>query len=247
MKLVHKVRFVCAVLLPLPVLLLLFVPVIALPPAQRYTSRWFYWGCSWYARTALRIAGIEYTLHGAENLAALASRPSVIVLNHQSILDAVVAEAILSSQPRIAISNDYSRIPLFGQILSRMHVLVQRVTARSSHKALDEMVAIAGPFGNHAIIFPEGTRYADGKIHTFYRGFTVLAEQLNRPVVPIFLYGLHKIMPRGSFWPQVNAANVTIIIGNPFIFNPTAESREEFLEKVHNWFTLECTKVSHNL
>lgn len=230
----------------LPFYLLLAFPIIFFPPAIRFKSRWFYGVNSFFARLVLRATGLRLQVENAGKLEILKNTPAIIVLNHQSLIDAVVVEMLLGSQPRITFSNDYSSKPLFGLLLERMHVIVRRATARSSQAALDKAAGLANNYGNHIVIFPEGTRHADGKIHKFYRGFTVLAVQLNRPVVPIFLYGLHQAMPKGSCSIKVPDNDVLIRIGDSFVFNEALETREEFLEKVHNWFTLECGRVNPN-
>lgn len=223
-----------------------FFPIVFLPPAWRYRSRWHYTGTHLVGKIFLWAARIKFDLDGIEKLAMLDGNPAIIVLNHQAAFDGAIPEAFLGSQPRISFSNDYPRIPILGIVLRRMHVVVRRITARASQQSLEHAIAIAGTYGNHIVIFPEGTRHTDGEIHKFYRGFTILAERLERPVVPIFLHGMHKVMTKGSCLLNPFKTTVTVRVGEPFVFRPELETREEFLEKVHNWFTLECSKVSHN-
>ncbi len=224
----------------------LFLPIVFFPPAWRYRSRWHQIGASLVGRIFLWSARIKFKIDGFEKIAALDGKPAIIVINHQSAFDAAIVEALFWSQLRISFSNDYPKVPVLGIVLRRMHIVVQRITARSSHQSLDRAVKIAGTYGSHIIIFPEGTRHMDGKIHKFYRGFTILAQELDRPVVPIFLYGMHRVMTKGSCLLNPSKSPVTVLVGEPFIFQPELETREEFLEKIHNWFTLECSKVSHN-
>ncbi len=237
----------CATFIALtPIFIILAVPIIFLPPSWRYASRWYYGVGHYCSRIFLRAAGISFHLEGKEKLDALTTTPAVIVINHQSCLDAFIVEMLLGCQPRIAFSNDYSRAPLLGTILRRMHVIVGRSSVRSSNAALDKAIDLAKTHGNHVVIFPEGTRHADGHVHKFYRGFTVLAEQLNRPVVPIFCHGMHKIMPKGSSCMKQRKEPVFIRVGDQFVFDPATQTREEFLEKVHNWFILEAGRVNQN-
>lgn len=249
MKLSALINTICACvtfIVLLPFFLIFVFPIIFLPASWRYRSRWYYGAGHWCARIFLRAAGITFHIEGKEKLGLLAITPAVIILSHQSILDPFIIELLLRSRPRIVFSNDYSSMPLLGIILRRMHVIVQRASARGSNAALDSAITLARAHGNHVVLFPEGTRHSDGQVHKFYRGFTVLAEQLHRPVVPVFISGMHKIFPRGARLINPIGKPVQIHIGDLFVFDPHSQTREEFLEKVHNWFILESGRVNTN-
>lgn len=61
------------------------------------------------------------------------------------------------------------------------------------------------------ILFPEGTRSKDGKIHDFKRGVSVFAEKTKTPILFLFLEGNSELMPKGSFIPR--PGKLTIHIG----------------------------------
>lgn len=233
-----NIFFILAFLILTPIFLVIAFPVIFLPASFRFRNFWFYKMCGFFSGVLLAAGRIKFSIKNKQALSYLEKHPAIIVLNHQSCLDALVAEKILAGLPRIVFSNDYTRRPLLGQILQRMHVVVRRMSAKSSHDALNTAIFLARSYGNHVVIFPEGTRHADGHIHKFYRGFTVLAEELGRPVIPVLLNGLHKVMPRGSRFLQHVKEPIDVVVGEPIFFDPSRESREEFLDKVHNWFKL---------
>ncbi len=227
----------------IPLFVLFFFPVVFLPAQVRFRCRFFYAATSGLIATILWVGRLRYRMVGQEKLKILEKTGVIIVANHQSVLDALIFETLLGPLPRIFITNDYSKIPIVGTILTRMHVIVRRVSAQASKQVLDDAIKLARDFGPHIIIFPEGTRYADGEIHKFYRGFAVLAESLGWPIVPVFLSGVYSVMPRGQKFLEPRAEPITIHVGDPLVFDPSRESQEEFLAKVHNWFTLENSKV----
>jgi len=47
--------------------------------------------------------------------------------------------------------------------------------------------------GYSVLIFPEGTRSRDGKLHPFRPGIGLLAQQSRVPIVPVALVGLHEM------------------------------------------------------
>ena len=49
------------------------------------------------------------------------------------------------------------------------------------------------------LVFPEGSRTPDGKVHTFRTGVFYMAKQVGYPVVPISVKGLFAINRKGSF------------------------------------------------
>ena len=239
-----NIRFFASLAIIVPIFFFFAYPIIYLPASWRFRSRWYYRSNSLLARALLFAAGIKLKIAGRELFDQATKEPSIIVLNHQSCIDAWVSEKLLGSQLRIMFSNDYSKIPLLGAMLRRMNIVVTRTTVRSSVEAINRAVNHAQTYGSHVVIFPEGTRHTDGNIHTFYRGFTILAEQLNRPIVPVFLHGFHKILPKGKCFFHTDTREVILRVGKSFHFDPSKETREEFLEKVHNWFTLESCRVN---
>jgi long-chain acyl-CoA synthetase len=53
--------------------------------------------------------------------------------------------------------------------------------------------------GYSVLIFPEGTRSRDGKLHSFRPGIGLLAQQSRVPIVPVALIGLHEMRKTGWF------------------------------------------------
>jgi 1-acyl-sn-glycerol-3-phosphate acyltransferase len=63
------------------------------------------------------------------------------------------------------------------------------------------------------LIFPEGTRTPDGRLQPFKVGIGLLARELELPVLPIHLAGLHAILPKGRVRPRQGPA--TVSVGEP--------------------------------
>lgn len=61
------------------------------------------------------------------------------------------------------------------------------------------------------IIFPEGTRSKDGKIHDFKRGVSIFAEKTKTPILFIYIDGNTKLMPKGAVWAK--PGRLTIYVG----------------------------------
>jgi 1-acyl-sn-glycerol-3-phosphate acyltransferase len=66
------------------------------------------------------------------------------------------------------------------------------------------------------IVFPEGLRTPDGRIHSFRPGIGMMAVRLRVPIVPIKLAGLYEIYSEHDSWPRRGPVHVAI--GRPLTF-----------------------------
>jgi 1-acyl-sn-glycerol-3-phosphate acyltransferase len=67
--------------------------------------------------------------------------------------------------------------------------------------------------GISTVIFPEGTRSANGEVGKFKRGAFQIAADLNLPVIPISLSGCYEVMKKGA--PYVTRHPIHMHIGEP--------------------------------
>lgn len=61
------------------------------------------------------------------------------------------------------------------------------------------------------ILFPEGTRSKDGKVHDFKRGVSIFAERTSTPILFLYVEGNSRLMPKGQNFPS--PGRLTIHIG----------------------------------
>ncbi|MBQ2097051.1 MAG: 1-acyl-sn-glycerol-3-phosphate acyltransferase, partial [Bacteroidales bacterium] len=64
--------------------------------------------------------------------------------------------------------------------------------------------------GFSVVVFPEGTRSTDGRIHRFHQGAFFLAESLNLPITPVMIHGAGDAFPKGELMIRRGAINVRI-------------------------------------
>ncbi len=60
------------------------------------------------------------------------------------------------------------------------------------------------------VVFPEGSRTLDGRMHAFRRGAYALAMEFGLPVVPITIDGSYSVMPRKNKLPKWGKIILTI-------------------------------------
>jgi long-chain acyl-CoA synthetase len=76
--------------------------------------------------------------------------------------------------------------------------------------------------GYSVLIFPEGTRSRDGKLHAFRPGIGLLATESRVPIVPVALVGLEEIRASHSRW--FRSGKIEVQIGRAI---PAAEEESD--------------------
>ena len=69
--------------------------------------------------------------------------------------------------------------------------------------------------GHHLLIFPEGTRSPDGKLHEFKPAIGYLSLTAGADILPIWIDGAHEAMPKGSFAPDPRKRKKLIVRVGP--------------------------------
>lgn len=164
----------------------------------------------WWGRGLLAAAGVKVRVRGLGALVPGATY--VFVANHQSMYDIPVLFAAIPYQLRIIAKRSLGAIPFLGWHLRRTgHILVDR--ANPDREAILRRWHGLVNAGLSLIIFPEGTRSADGVVRKFKSGSFTLALQAGLPVVPLSVCGTREVLPKGGF--TVRPGVVTLVVHQP--------------------------------
>ena len=145
-----------------------------------------------------RVAGLEH-LRGL-------TPPFLLAANHASHLDTA---AILLALPRrlrrrtlvAAAADHFFDRPLKGALVA-LAVGAVAVERRRPPRESVELARRLLSDGWNLVVFPEGSRSLDGRLHTGKRGIALLAAAARVPVVPVGLLGTFAILPAGDRWPS---------------------------------------------
>lgn len=148
-------------------------------------------------------------------------RPAVIICNHQSNLDLMY---LMMLSPRLVfLTKDWVwRNAFFGFLVRRAcYYPVSEGMARNVER-LRPLVSR----GYSVVVFPEGTRSADGDIHRFHQGAFHLAAQLGIEVLPLFLHGVNHALPKMDFmlYPAHVYLEISSRLSPPSVSVPCAAS-----------------------
>jgi 1-acyl-sn-glycerol-3-phosphate acyltransferase len=151
----------------------------------------------------VRVEGLERVERG---------RTYVFVSNHQSIYDIPVIFWWLPFQLRIIAKESLGRFPVLGPHLRRTgHMLVDR--RRPDRSSIFGWAGRLTANGLSLIVFPEGTRSADGRVGMFKGGSFYLAMQAGLPIVPLSVVGTRHVMRKGRL--TTRPGRVRLIVHAP--------------------------------
>jgi 1-acyl-sn-glycerol-3-phosphate acyltransferase len=161
----------------------------------------------------------------------------LIVINHQSVLDIIIMEAIYPSNIAWVAKKEIFDLPFLGQSvkLSKM-ICLNRSDKRAIVKLLKEAKDRIDN-GRPVAIFPEGTRGRGEKLLKFQIGAKILAEKLNLSVQPVVIANARKIFDSQSFKVESGTAIVSYL---PSI-NP--KNDENWYENMQKDMQKELTKL----
>lgn len=192
---------------------------------------------------------IPLTIRGLENLAGL-EPPVIFAANHTSHLDTPAICAALPARWRRCLApatrqeqfraffepQQFSRKEVLGAAIQyglagmffNAYPLPQEMSGvRQALKASGDLASR----GYCPLVFPEGKRTPDGKIHAFHPGIGLMAVRLKIPVVPVRLDGLFEVYSIHHSWPKPGPVNVTI--GKPLEF-PTHTEYADAAGRIEN-------------
>jgi len=164
---------------------------------HRYDVNWVI-ARSFYA-LAGRALDIRFVVEGEEHLE---TRPSVMVGNHQSMVDITYLGRIFPKHASILVKKELQWMPLLGQFLTASGAVF--VDRGNNSRAVHSLAAAGETLrarGTSLWLFPEGTRsmrpYHD--MLPFKKGAFHLAVQANVPIVPVVCENYWHLYHKGVF------------------------------------------------
>ncbi len=192
------------------------------------------------------VARVE--VRGREHLRSL-RRPVLFIANHQSMLDVpVILRALpLRWRPWVApaMALDAFRAKFLrgapasarrrAQRRYRLLEMFFNIFVLSATTGIEPALRHAGELADRGycpLIFPEGARTLDGRLHDFRPGIGVFARSLALPVVPITVEGVFAILPAGAKRARRGRARITF--GEPIRIS--GQDPAEITRQLQGWF-----------
>jgi long-chain acyl-CoA synthetase len=179
-----------------------------------------------------------------------AHEPMLIICNHVTAYDGALVQYALPRRMRRRVAaamlgemlEDYrrfrnpetGRFMLFGPAAYWLVTGLYNVFPLPRRRDFQRSFAHAGEAldrGYNVMIFPEGTRSAEGALAPFRPGIGLLVKQAHAPVLPVALNGLGELKAKGRGW--FRSGKLEVNIGTPLRFGPR-ETEAEITEKLHS-------------
>ncbi|HVQ74283.1 MAG TPA: lysophospholipid acyltransferase family protein [Candidatus Binatia bacterium] len=165
-------------------------------------------------------------VRGTEHVPA--AGPVLLVANHSSLLDPPLVGGAAPRRLCFMAKAELFRVPLFGRLIRALNARPVRregAGAQALREALDALRS-----GQALLVFPEGTRGDEGDIRPAKPGAGMLAVMSGATVVPVYVSGSGRALPRGRLVPR--PAKVVVRFGPALSFTvaPDDARRERYRE-----------------
>lgn len=171
------------------------------------------------------------------------TKPAVIICNHQSHLDLMLQLCL--TKKIVFLTNDWVwNSPFFGFVIR--HAKYYPVSAGIDN-ILPQLKELINQ-GYCISIFPEGTRSIDAKIGRFHKGAFYIAEQLGIDILPLLIYGAHRVLPKKAKYIRMGTMHLKI--GKRFTTEEqvdVAESIKDRAKKIRKYYSIQYQSTSNKL
>jgi 1-acyl-sn-glycerol-3-phosphate acyltransferase len=164
----------------------------------------------WFGRLWFRLSVVGVDRVPREGQLLLAS-------NHLSVLDPALIGSVMPRELDYMAKTELFQIPGFGALIRALNAHpVDR--SGSDSAALRLALRLLGD-GRAVLVFPEGTRGVEGSLQAARAGAGMLAAHSGAPVLPVYVQGSGRALPKGAALPR--PARVTVAFGDPIRFAKT--------------------------
>jgi len=168
----------------------------------------FYWVC----RLAVRIVFFvffRFRVQGREHIPAQGG--FILAGNHVSFLDPVLFGAGCPRSLYYMARDTLFRRRFFAWLLRAVHTFPLKRRAADFEAIRKGLRYLAA--GEGLLIFPEGTRQVGGRAGRAFAGVGFLARKASVPVVPAYVSGSDKALPKGT--KKLRLAPLRVVYGPP--------------------------------
>lgn len=167
----------------------------------------------------------KFEVFGYENMPTSGS--VLLMMNHASYFDPIFIGAAVKRNLHYMARSTLFKPGFIRWFLLNMNAFPvnlgspDRLAIKKALKILDE--------GKVLLIFPEGTRTIDGNLQKAQDGVGFIAYRTKARVIPVYLDGTRKVLPRGAKIPKTG--KITVSFGKPIdmdYFRKKEPSRETY-------------------
>lgn len=182
----------------------------------------------------LTLLNIKTHIKGREHIPV---EPVVFIINHSSTLDIPVVLSLGLPKVRFVAKKEFRFNPavsLIGHATGQ--IFIDRGNSEKAIATLKKAYAKLQKGNLNLLVAPEGSRVHETAVGAFKKGAFKIAQDLDRPVVPIVIKGLGAIAPGKKI--EFNSGDVHIDIKQPITLDsetPLSDQVESIRERYITW------------
>jgi 1-acyl-sn-glycerol-3-phosphate acyltransferase len=185
----------------------------------------FYWVMKHVFARPIVFLLLRVTVTGTRNIPR--SGPVILASNHRSYIDSVILPLVVRRRCHFLTATEYFGGRGFGAWARRTFLRATGMLPmdRSGGQASEASLGTARAMlvkGKVLVVYPEGSRSRDGRLHRGRTGAARLALATDAPVVPVGLRGTEDVMPTRGSGPRIRLAPVAIAFGPAILLPATA-------------------------
>jgi len=165
-----------------------------------------------------------------ENKGALKHFAGIVISNHCSNLDPPIVGNAFDSHLHYFGKSSLLENIFLKYFLAPCNIIpvdrsnVSPKSIRTVLRFLEERKSI--------LIFPEGTRSTDGEIKTGKTGAGMIAKRAKKPILPVYVSGSYKVLPKGAHFPKFS--KVSVYVGTPYELDGTMDNSRQVYDDISN-------------
>jgi 1-acyl-sn-glycerol-3-phosphate acyltransferase len=166
----------------------------------------------------------RFRVYGRENVPPQGG--VIIAANHLSYLDPQLIGIAIRRRATYMARSSLFTIPLVGKFVASFSFPVHRENPRPStiKEAVNRLKS-----GELIVMFPEGSRSANGDLTGGKRGVATIASLSGATIIPALIAGTDRALPVGAKF--IRPAKVTITFGSPLSAG-SSESDRDFRKRI---------------
>ncbi len=182
-----------------------------------------------YVDKIITNTGGDLTIIGKENI--ITNEPVVFTPNHQSYFDIPSLLSAINIPVAFISKKETLKIPVISTaILELNSIPLDRSNIKEAAKSILEAIKILKS-GQSMVIFPEGTRSKDGKVHDFKAGAFKIATKPKVPIIPVSIVGARDVFEANNY--KIKKNDIKVIFHNPiYTSDLSKEEVKELPERV---------------
>ena len=163
----------------------------------------------WFFRNVLRLMGVRFRLRYAPGFDP--QRTALFICNHVNLFDPMVIYSAIPQFVRGMELESHFKIPAYGWMVGKFgNIPVPKKHGKEEMRVLAQRIRSTLDGGTSVIVFAEGHRTRDGRVHDFQKGIFRWACQWGVPIAPMTITGAFEFSRKGSW--LLRPATITVFL-----------------------------------